>query len=301
LALHVPPLLEIASLFKDALLLNFSEVEVEVVSESPDLTQAPWNLAGKGLTGNCRLLDIGGELNLFHAKNHAAVYDFVECAKVAENPGAFMIGPGAASRSVIGKNCELMANVNIKEDKYLSYYSVMQDDNITPKTAPYSSHEIGILLNLLACDGIRGSCVHVRAAQRKGELNFVSCLRQGLRKYYTEKNLTVGIGGTFQLSKGSIKSHVMPDFVDKDMTAEECGRWLKYFESHAPLTCLSTFVTDDLHNNNLRLEHTHFFSDHGEGGHYHYDITPETVEYEGYFVPCKSLYRIGRPQPNPMC
>jgi len=288
-------------LFKDALQLNFDHVEVKVVGESTDLTLPPWNLAGKGLTGNCRLLDIGGELNLFHAKNHSAVYDFGECAKLAENPGAFMIGPGAASRLVIGKNSELMANVNIKEDKYLSYYSAIQDDNVTPITAPYSSHEVGILLNLLACDGLPGPCIHVKASQRKGELNFVSCLRQALRKLYTEKNLTVGIGGTFQINKGTIKSHVMPDFLDKDVTAEECGKWLKYFDAHAPLTCLSTFVTDDFYNNNLRMEHTHFFSGHGEGGHYHFDITPDIVEYEGYFVACETLYRIGRPHPNPLC
>ncbi len=29
------------------------------------------------------------------------------------------------------------------------------------------------------------------------------------------------------------------------------------------------------------MEHTHFYSEHGEGGHYHNDTTPEEVEYHG--------------------
>uniref|UniRef100_A0A2K5JNZ7 DUF1907 domain-containing protein n=1 Tax=Colobus angolensis palliatus TaxID=336983 RepID=A0A2K5JNZ7_COLAP len=46
----------------------------------------------------------------------------------------------------------------------------------------------------------------------------------------------------------------------------------------------------------LRLEHTHFFSHHGEGGHYHCDTTPDIVEYLGYFLPAEFLYRIDQPK-----
>lgn len=73
------------------------------------------------------------------------------------------------------------------------------------------------------------------------------------------------------------------------------------------LTCLSTFLTGDptvdgqgegdLH---LRLEHTHFFGTgspvaESQGGHYHCDVTPRAVVYEGYFVPCERLYRVADP------
>jgi hypothetical protein len=34
------------------------------------------------------------------------------------------------------------------------------------------------------------------------------------------------------------------------------------------------------------------FSEHGDAGHYHYDTTPELVEYTGYFRPAERLYRI---------
>ena len=45
----------------------------------------------------------------------------------------------------------------------------------------------------------------------------------------------------------------------------------------------------------LRIEHFHCFSDHGEGGHYHCDVTPNDVQYVGYFTPAEQLFRIDRP------
>ena len=45
----------------------------------------------------------------------------------------------------------------------------------------------------------------------------------------------------------------------------------------------------------LRVEHFHCFSDHGEGGHYHYDVTPDEVQYSGFFNLAEKIYRIDRP------
>ncbi|XP_029468543.1 ester hydrolase C11orf54 homolog isoform X3 [Rhinatrema bivittatum] len=78
-------------------------------------------------------------------------------------------------------------------------------------------------------------------------------------------------------------------------TDEDVNLWLKFFEMRAPLICQSVFVSRDP-GFDLRLEHTHCFSHHGEGGHYHTDTTPETVRYLGYFHPAELLYRIDRPK-----
>lgn len=58
---------------------------------------------------------------------------------------------------------------------------------------------------------------------------------------------------------------------------------------------LGTFVTRD-HNLELRrLEHFHMRSNYGAGGgHYHYDTTPEIVEYEGFFVVGERIIRIDK-------
>lgn len=62
----------------------------------------------------------------------------------------------------------------------------------------------------------------------------------------------------------------------------------------APLVCLSVFHSCDP-GYDLRIEHTHCFSDHNQGGHYHDDTTPAEVEYEAYFNTAEVLYRIDRP------
>ena len=46
----------------------------------------------------------------------------------------------------------------------------------------------------------------------------------------------------------------------------------------------------------LRVEHTHCYSDHGEGGHYHCDVTPDHVEYHGYYTVAEKLFRIDQPK-----
>uniref|UniRef100_A0A8C9KRN9 Chromosome 11 open reading frame 54 n=1 Tax=Panthera tigris altaica TaxID=74533 RepID=A0A8C9KRN9_PANTA len=76
---------------------------------------------------------------------------------------------------------------------------------------------------------------------------------------------------------------------------EAVNKWLHFYEMKAPLVCLPVFVSRDP-GFDLRLEHTHCFSHHGEGGHYHYDTTPDTVEYLGYFLPAEFLYRIDQPK-----
>ena len=45
----------------------------------------------------------------------------------------------------------------------------------------------------------------------------------------------------------------------------------------------------------LRVEHTHCFSDHGDGGHYHYDTTPSEVHYHAYYTVAEQLVRIDQP------
>jgi len=130
-------------------------------------------------------------------------------------------------------------------------------------------------------------------------LNLVSNMRSGLRAKYTPLGQIVGLGGVFRVTKGAVKAHVMPDFPKRDITPEFCKTWLKYFNFRAPITCLSVLVTEDVDDLNLRVEHSHFFSDHGEGGHYHYDITPNDVEYVGYYVPAEELVRIGQPSAAP--
>lgn len=46
----------------------------------------------------------------------------------------------------------------------------------------------------------------------------------------------------------------------------------------------------------LRLQHFHSFSRTKWGGHYHYDTTPDTIEYEAYFNVAERIVRVDKPK-----
>jgi hypothetical protein len=81
---------------------------------------------------------------------------------------------------------------------------------------------------------------------------------------------------------------------------EDVDEWLVRYEMKAPVTCVTAILSNNcIGLPDLRLDHTHFFSEHGDGGHYYYDKSPETVEYEGYFVFCEKAVKYCPPKINP--
>jgi len=103
------------------------------------------------------------------------------------------------------------------------------------------SPEFGLLGNFVACEGKTTPVVKVRVKKRKGEDNFVTCMRKGLAKaleeskvkvdgvtytasssssvcigtegnWHKAKSAQIGIGGVFKVVSGKIHGHVMPDF-----------------------------------------------------------------------------------------
>lgn len=120
--------------------------------------------------------------------------------------------------------------------------------------------------------------------EHEEENNFISVIRRSLKEYSKEP---MALGGIFRVEKGTVKAHVMPDFVNEDLiTKEKVDQWLKFYDMDAPLNCLSVLLTEDINDAGFRLEHSHFFSDHGQCGHYHFDTTPKEVHYHGYFIVC---------------
>eukprot|EP01120_Amphizonella_sp_Union-15-10_P009359 TRINITY_DN3522_c0_g1_i1.p1 TRINITY_DN3522_c0_g1~~TRINITY_DN3522_c0_g1_i1.p1 ORF type:complete len:320 (-),score=68.50 TRINITY_DN3522_c0_g1_i1:72-1031(-) len=289
--LHVPSLEELAKVLTQTLQTNYKQVEVTVV-ECPDLTGKPWSLAGKGLNGHSRILDIGGVKNMDFPINHVPLkfWDMADIAKRAELHTGFYLGAGAGHPSVIDAAiCELMPNVNFGTNESKTKSAIVSPDGQCI-LKDYKSNLTACLCNLYGSDGLPGPVIQVHVKERTGKDNLVSCMRNGIAQHYGEK--PVGLGGTFQLVNGTIKSHVMPCFPKEDLTnSERVNNWLKYFHVPAPITCLSVMVSQDL-GLDLRLEHTHFFSERNDGGHYHYDISPSEVEYLGYFLPAEKLYRI---------
>lgn len=99
----------------------------------------------------------------------------------------------------------------------------------------------------------------------------------------------------FVVKSGEVHQHVMPDFADAPLRSEEeLNRWLTFFKMPSPLIALGTLITDDL-GLDLRVQHFHSFSKSNWGGHYHYDTTPDIVEYEAYFNVGEAIVRVDKP------
>lgn len=153
--------------------------------------------------------------------------------------------------------------------------------------------EFSLLGNFLACEGKRSKVLKINASKRSGEENFVSCLRKVLHANYGED--PVGLGGVFLIKNGKAKLHVMPNFSEVPLQSDkDVENWLNFYEMSSPLVCLSVLVSSDP-GLDLRVEHTHCFGQHGVGGHYHYDTTPNEVEYEAYYNIAEEIWRIDRP------
>ncbi|XP_055471517.1 ester hydrolase C11orf54 homolog [Psammomys obesus] len=299
---YVPNLEELAEVLQKGLKDNFADVQVSVV-DCPDLRKEPFNFPVKGICGQTRIAEVGGVPYLLPLVNKKKVYDLNEIAKEIQLPGAFILGAGAGPFQTLGFNSEFIPVVQTASEhnqpvnrSYFAHINPADGTFLLEKySQKYQDFGCALLANLFASEGQPGKVIEVQAKRRTGQLNFVTCMRQTLEKHYGNK--PVGMGGTFIVQKGKVKAHIMPkEFSSCPLSSDEAvNEWLHFYEMKAPLVCLPVFVSKDP-GLDLRLEHTHFFSHHGEGGHYHCDTTPDTVEYLGYFLPAQLLYRIDRPK-----
>ncbi|EDW33036.1 GL16084 [Drosophila persimilis] len=158
---------------------------------------------------------------------------------------------------------------------------------------PHTEPRCALLLNLFLSQGAPGQVLKISAKQRTGEQNFIECIRKGLEDHYGDR--VVGLGGIFLIKKGAVHQHVMRDFSSTPIhTDEEVNEWLKFYDMPAQLNAVGTLVTKE-HDLDLRLQHFHSFSFSNWGGHYHYDTTPDIVEYEAYLNVAERVVRVDKP------
>ncbi|KAM4620908.1 ester hydrolase C11orf54 homolog [Polymixia lowei] len=300
--LHFPDLDELCNVLQTGLKKNFADAQVSVV-ECPDLTKEPFQFPVKGLCGKPRITDVGGVPYLVPLVQRHKEYNMNTVSKEVELPGAFILGAGAVSSRVVGMNAEMMPVVLTEAEgrpavnsSYFSSINPADGQCLQERYSDkFSDCNFGLLANLYACEGKPGKVIEVQVKRRTGEESLVAAMRKTLEAHYPDKSLA--LGGTFIIQKGKAKIHIMPrEFSACPLnTNDDVNNWLKHFEVSAPLICQSVLVSRDP-GLDLRVEHTHCFSHHGEGGHYYIDTTPDTVEYLGYFMPAEFVYRIDRPK-----
>ncbi|CRK96432.1 CLUMA_CG009848, isoform A [Clunio marinus] len=298
--LFVPEMETLCSVIETGLKSNFSDVSVSVV-DCPNLSQAPFHLASSGLGGDATLVEFGSPVYLLPLVNKSKIYDIVELLRNIssyESKEFFTCGAGAGPFPIFNQNCEGMLNIRVGSDGTLkneTHVARIVPGGVELSKVPDQETRCALLGNLYLSEGKAGKVLKVTAKRRTGSENFISSMRLALAEYFTDDK-TVGLGGTFLIKEGKAKQHVMDEFSKVPLyTEDDVNKWLTFHEMSAPLIAVGTFVTNEA-DLDLRLQHFHSFSKHGEGGHYHYDVTPDTVEYEGYFAVGRRIIRIDKPE-----
>lgn len=209
-----------------------------------------------------------------------------------------MIGAACGPYQVVGTNCEYVPNLYFDESKqeviHKSHFAQMLKDG-QYQVKKLNSSLISLLGNVFVSEGKDGKVLKLEVKKRKtAENNFITIIRKILSEKFEKR--PVSLGGVFLIKSGKAKLHIMPEFSKTPLhTDNDVNNWLNFFQFSSPLVCLTAFHTLDP-NLDLRVEHTHCFSNHGEGGHYHCDLTPEEIEYEAYFNLAQAIYRVDAPK-----
>ncbi|XP_014240638.1 ester hydrolase C11orf54 homolog [Cimex lectularius] len=295
--LYKPNLEELQYALTNGLKSNFAEVSVDVV-DCPDLTKEPFGLKSKGLGGSTAVVDVGGPPYLLPNVFRDKLYDFRDVAKTVNLNPCFIVGAGAGPWPYANTNCEMIANVVVQDGKVDSGTVISKISKDTGKMEvefiSKDESRFALLANFFVSEGKESKVLKVNCKKRKGNLDFVTAMRTSLANHFYDKY--IGMGGLFVVKKGKVRQHVMQDFSEKPLNTEkDLNEWLRFFEMSAPLIALGAFLSQDVPDFDLRVQHFHSFSHHNEAGHYHYDTTPDDIEYEAYLNVADTLHRIDQP------
>jgi hypothetical protein len=303
----IAPLSETAAVLRRGLERNFAEVSVEVV-DCPDLQQL--GCAFSGLNGRPFLVEIGGEPYV-HNPNYReqGQFDMRSIMQSQQRPAAKILGAGFPSLVATSGRCgELIPCLEL-EGKSVSKLARVSRQDKSCEVEEYNSCLHGGLGNLYASDGLGGKVIRIEVKTRTGEQGSLSQVMRSALSQWVEgqEGKEMAMGGIFSVLDGQVRAHISPDFdcvpfEYYDQTKEEVTRqdFLQFYEAMGPdLMCTSILWTGDPTGGALNLrasgEHTHFFSTVGkqEAGHYHHDVTPETIHYCGYFQLAEKVVRVG--------
>ncbi|XP_074603755.1 ester hydrolase C11orf54 homolog [Brevipalpus obovatus] len=304
--LFQPKLEDFAPILQEKLSSFYGHVEVSV-TDCPDLTQKPFNMAGKGLGGRTAVAQLGGVPYLMPVPvQPMPIYSLVDISQRLDfKEEAHVLGAGCSPVTLVSAIAEYMPNIHLIKDQTSGKTKVTHNSRMSRMRGkekychgPLDTDCVCMLCDIYVSENKPGKVLKVVAEKRfhEGGKSLTEAMRQILAETYPEK--AVSMGGVFLVTSGSINIHVMPEEFGKENldTLEKVDKWLNFFDAKAPIVAMTSFHAKDTMNMNLRLEHTHCYSDHGEGGHYHYDTSPGSIAYEGYFNFAERVYRVDKPK-----
>ena len=295
---------KISDALQSGLSSNYKVVEVSIV-DCPNLRD--WDCPSEGISGNQKIIDVGGEPYMHDPKFIGAEFDYEEISKMIGSEKSYALGAGSGAMSCLDGHCgELVINENLITDESKSIIARV-GKNKECIAEKYTARKHGGLGNVFYTNGVRGKVIKIKIKGRSGEQG---SLTQAMRKSLSDNlkikdNGHIALAGVFRILNGKIRSHVQPDYKDikheyYDSEQMKCVKdFLQFYEPVGPeLQSYCVLWTGDPTGGNLNLresgEHTHFHSYTKENvaGHYHFDVTPEEIEYEGYFNTAEEVHRV---------
>ena len=192
---------------------NYKAVEISIV-DCPNLRD--WGCPSEGISGNQKIIDVGGEPYMHDPKFIGAEFDYEEISKMIGSEKSYALGAGSGAMSCLEGHCgELVINENLitSESKSIIARVGSNRECIAEK---YTARKHGGLGNVFYTDGVRGKVIKIKIKGRSGEQG---SLPQAMRKALSdnlkiEGNDHLALAGVFRILKGKIKSHVQPDYAD---------------------------------------------------------------------------------------
>ena len=204
---------ELSNVLEKGLSKNYDSVNAEVI-DCPNLRN--WDCPSEGMSGNQRIIDVGGEPYMHDPKYLGTEFDYSEISKMIGSEKSYALGAGSGAMSCLDGHCgELVINENLitKENRSL-IARVGKDKECIVEDYTASKH--GGLGNVYYSDGVKGKVICLKIKKRIGKQG---SLPQSIRTALSE-NLKIGnkdhiaLAGVFRVLSGKIRSHVQPDYKD---------------------------------------------------------------------------------------
>ena len=249
---------------------NYKVVEVSIV-DCPNLRN--WGCPSEGISGNQKIIDVGGEPYMHDPNFIGAEFDYEEISKIIGSEKSYALGAGSGAMSCLDGHCgELIINENLitSESKSIIARVGINKECIAEK---YTARKHGGLGNVFYTDGVKGKVIKIKIHGRSGEQGSLpQAMRKALKdNLKIENNEHLALAGVFRILNGKIRSHVQPDYSDikheyYDPKQMKCVKdFLQFYEPIGPeLQGYSVLWTGDPTGGDLNLresgEHTHFHS-----------------------------------------
>ena len=107
----IPPLQKVAAVLNIGLKQNYKDVNVKVVDCT---TLKQWGCPAEGISGNEKIIDVGGEPYMHDSKFIGTEFDYYEISKNIGSEKSYALGAGSGAMSCLNGHCgELVVNENL--------------------------------------------------------------------------------------------------------------------------------------------------------------------------------------------